>query len=526
MGSDKYFDVFISETEELVVELNEAVIFLETSMDDIDTVNAIFRIIHTIKGNSGIFSFDNLKKVTAEIEDLLSEIRSNAMAVDDAIMGLLWDGVNIINKNLEILKVSDLPNGLSREEESFLSRVKTKISEHRELSYKASSDYRATDKERYVFEDVDVTRLVFIVRSYIEKCRQKTVSSVRTIKFIQVLKQFNKIFDDKGSELQKKMCLNMISDFEMLVDDSGIPDDFLVEILNEHFVDLLKFIKKIDLKDIKNNGNKKKQPAPSRKSTFRIEEDRINDIIESVKKLRESFVFFEQFKQKLQQSSLPAETVAEFEREFDLINEFSMDVVVKLAHIKVVSPKMFFGKIKKSIHSLAESCKKKVDIELNGKDILVDKVLMETLESFFIHIVRNCVDHGIELPEERIKLNKPEQGKIIIDMKQTKKSLVIRIIDDGKGIDFQRIRELALKKGKISEAESENIKDEQLTKILFMPGITTTEKTTEFSGLGVGLDAVVTKLKAIGGSVDVMSELGKGTVFTLTLPIAKLGEAE
>lgn len=522
MTSDKYFNVFITETEELMVELNEAVIFLETSTDDMDTVNAIFRIIHTIKGNSGIFSLDSLKKVTTEIEDLLSEVRSNEMTVDESIMGLLWDGVNIINNNLEILKTSDVPNLLSQEEEGFVSRVKSKILKHKELTQKNLSDYRVTDKERYVFHNVDVTRLVFILRSYIEKCREKSISSVNTIKFIQVLKQFNQIFADKGSELQKQMCANMVSDFEILVDDSGVPDDFLVEILDEHFAGLLGFIKKIDLKEIKNNGCKKEQTNNVRKSSFRIEEHRVNEIIDSVEKLRESFIFFDQFKKKLRQGHLSEETIIEFEQEFNLINEFYMDVVVKLARVKVVTPKMLFGKIKKSIHSLAKACKKKVDIEFNGKDILVDKILMETLESVFIHLVRNCVDHGIELPEDRIELNKPEQGTIVIDMKQTKNNLVIKIMDDGKGIDFQHIRDVALKKGKISKAESANIKNEQLTEVLFMPGITTTKKSTEFSGLGVGLDAVVTKLKTIGGSVDVMSELGKGTAFTLNLPIAKI----
>ncbi len=521
MTSDKYFNVFITETEELVVELNEAMIFLETSTDDMDTVNAIFRIIHTIKGNSGIFSLDNLKKVTTEIEDLLSEVRSNEMVVDESIMGLLWDGVNIINNNLEILKTLNVPDVLTSEEEGFVSRVKSKILKHNEFIQKILSDYRATDKERYVFNDVDVTRLVFVVSSYIEKCRQKAVSSIKTIKFIQALKRFNQIFDDKGSELQKKMCMNMVSDFEMLVDDSGIPDDFLVEILNEHFSGLLGFIKRISLKEIKKNGAEKERINNVRKSSFRIEEHRVNEIIESVGKLRESFVFFEQFKHKLREASLPEEMIVEFEQEFNMINEFSMDILVKLAQVKVVSPKMLFGKIKKSINSLAKACEKKVEMEFNGKDILVDKILMETLESVFIHIVRNCVDHGIELPEDRIKMNKPEQGTIVINMKQTNHNLVVEIMDDGKGIDFQHICDVALEKGKISQKESENIKTEQLTEVLFMPGVTTTKKSTEFSGLGVGLDAVVTKLKAIGGSVDVVSELGKGTAFTLNLPIAK-----
>jgi two-component system chemotaxis sensor kinase CheA len=174
--------------------------------------------------------------------------------------------------------------------------------------------------------------------------------------------------------------------------------------------------------------------------------------------------------------------------------------------------------------ALAESCGKKVGINFECTNLKVERKNLELLEGIFVHLMRNAIDHGIEFPEERLALRKPESGNIKIELREDSQKFIVRICDDGKGIDLKAVRADALRKGKITREESQTLNDEQTIALLFMPGVSTTKTVGEISGRGVGMDVVANTIKNAGGSIHMESKLGLGTTIELCLPCSFSGK--
>jgi len=168
---------------------------------------------------------------------------------------------------------------------------------------------------------------------------------------------------------------------------------------------------------------------------------------------------------------------------------------------------------------LSRSEGKEIDLKIIGSEIELDRVILDDIGDPLIHIIRNSVDHGIELPDERIKSGKPRHGKISIKVSREKGHIILEIADDGKGIDFDKVVKRALSKNLIKLEETINIDSAKIFDILAAPGFSTKEEVTELSGRGVGLDVVKNTIESLGGRVELESELGKGTKFVLTLPL-------
>jgi two-component system chemotaxis sensor kinase CheA len=171
------------------------------------------------------------------------------------------------------------------------------------------------------------------------------------------------------------------------------------------------------------------------------------------------------------------------------------------------------------VRDLSRSEGKEIDLKIIGSEIELDRVILDDIGDPLIHIIRNSVDHGIELPDERIKSGKPRHGKISIKVSREKGHIILEIADDGKGIDFDKVVKRALSKNLIKLEETINIDSAKIFDILAAPGFSTKEEVTELSGRGVGLDVVKNTIESLGGRVELESELGKGTKFVLTLPL-------
>jgi two-component system sensor histidine kinase and response regulator WspE len=149
---------------------------------------------------------------------------------------------------------------------------------------------------------------------------------------------------------------------------------------------------------------------------------------------------------------------------------------------------------------------------------MVERKNLELLEGVFIHLMRNAIDHGIELPEERLAAGKPEAGRIVIELSEDAQKFIVSISDDGRGVDIDAVRRNAVEKGKIEKDQAANLNDEQVLELLLMPGFSTSKAVTEFSGRGVGMDAVANTIRSAGGSVAISSKMGTGMSITLSLP--------
>lgn len=204
------------------------------------------------------------------------------------------------------------------------------------------------------------------------------------------------------------------------------------------------------------------------------------------------------------------------------------DLVIRVSHLtrelqtEIIEARMtpgwqIFDRFPRLVRDVARKLGKKVSLEIEGKEIELDRAILDEIGDPLIHLLRNAVDHGIESPEEREAAGKPPEGRIILSAERERSTVIIRVADDGRGIDRQQILEGARAKG-MADRAADTLRDDELLRVLARPGFSTAESVSDVSGRGVGIDVVMTRLRSFGGSLDLRSRVGVGTTFTLRLP--------
>ncbi|MCL0035239.1 chemotaxis protein CheA [Thermodesulfovibrionales bacterium] len=201
------------------------------------------------------------------------------------------------------------------------------------------------------------------------------------------------------------------------------------------------------------------------------------------------------------------------------LDRVTSDLQLAVMKMRMQPIQKVFGKFPRMARDLSRSMDKEIDLEIIGEDTEVDKTVIENIGDPLVHIIRNSIDHGMETKEERVIKNKPIKGKIVIDAYQKGTQIVIEVSDDGKGIDIEAVKKKALLKGLISEEEAEKMPDDAATNLIFLPGFSTKETSTELSGRGVGMDVVRTNVSKLNGGVEVITKKGVGSTFRISLPL-------
>ena len=190
----------------------------------------------------------------------------------------------------------------------------------------------------------------------------------------------------------------------------------------------------------------------------------------------------------------------------------------RILDLRVIQVSSVFNRIPQLVRKMAETQGKKIELVIEGKEVRIDKGMVDVLMEPLIHLVRNCIDHGIEAPNDRLAAGKPEEATLTLSAFQEGSTLILEIADDGRGINLERIRESAIRKGFIQE--SDKLTEQETCKLIFLPGFSTADVITETSGRGVGMDVVITRINHIGGDIDVHTNPGHGTRFSMTLPLS------
>jgi chemotaxis protein histidine kinase CheA len=203
----------------------------------------------------------------------------------------------------------------------------------------------------------------------------------------------------------------------------------------------------------------------------------------------------------------------------DMDHDEHMDQVLhELEELQSVAASTLFDRYVELVPELAQKTGKQATLEILGGDVLVDRTVAESLEEVFIHLVRNCVDHGIESPAVRKQAGKPASGTVVLAARREVGTLLLQITDDGAGIDAVKILQRAIQKGEITKAEAEAMSEEEALQLIFRPGFSSKRVATDISGRGVGLDAIADAVKALGGELNLQTEIGQGSTFRITIP--------
>lgn len=537
MDMQQYLNMFIEESKEHLQSMNECLLNLEKSTNDKNLLNEIFRVSHTIKGMAATMGFTNMADLTHEMENLLHEIRNDEIKINTEIIDLLFKCLDTLEEHVQYIRNEGEEGNI--ESTSLVSKIRDIIS-NKDLkledsvdninknpnNIKAIDEYlsnvidSATDKGLKTY-DIKITlnencmlkaARAFIIFKSLEKHSEiiKSNPSVEDIEDEKFDDCFSLMIISDLNEAEIKSQIDLISEvksvelIELNIDNTSVIEEVAVE---EKVSNKEKDEQDTSGKDI---VDKKKQTNKVGK-TVRVDIDRLDNLMNLVSELiiiktRMEDIGYANEKQNMN------EAIEYLER----ITTNLHDAVMK---VRMVPIERVFNRFPRMVRDLSKELGKDINLKMSGEETEVDRTVIDEIGDPLIHLIRNSIDHGIEKTEDRLKMGKSEQGIVKLLAYPDGNNVVIEVQDDGLGIDTEKVKDKAISKGIITKDVAEKLSKEDACLLLFKPGFSTAEKVTDLSGRGVGLDVVKSKIESIGGVVEVDTVKGKGTKFTIRIPL-------
>ena len=515
--AEQYMEIFIQEAREQLEIMTRSLLDLEKNPENHEVVNEIFRAAHTLKGSSGMMGFTDIQELAHKMEDLFDNIRKGLMTPSSDLIDSIFECIDAIEERINRIEKGE------RGEGDFSYLIK-KIEDY------VKGDEISNEKE--IFHPPNMEELKILA--------EKDDSLEKTGKYLTITVKFSDdcIFKSARAYMVatalKKLGKILRCSSEIKEIENGNFNEPVFTILfatnhkKEEIEEAIKNIPEISevkIKDFKKTFEKKSfsSQREGKNSKLRLEAD--FSPVQTVKVRREELdklmnLVGELIINKIQLLNASYEHKLDFlKTTINNIDRLTSELQDLVMRIRMVPIEHIFNRFPRLVRDISKKMGKKVNFIMEGKEIEVDRTILEEIGEPILHLLRNAIDHGIEPPEERRKVGKSPEGTVKLAAERKKDHISIIVEDDGAGIDPEKIRKKALEKGVISESEVNAMSDQQLINLIFLPGFSTAEKITETSGRGVGMDIVKTKVEALGGTVNVESTVGKGTRVTLTLPL-------
>lgn len=523
---DPMIDIFVYETEQLIEKLEQIILESEEEEDVTPHTDEIFRIMHTIKGSSAMMEFHNISDLSHKLEDLFSYIRKNKSRTLDysKLADIVFESIDFIKEEIDKInqgkESGGQANSLIRKTIDYLDRL-----ENVEEANKIEDDYN--DKIDISLESDNSFEIHIRYEDDCEMVNIRAFSVVHNIKEIgDVLEtEPRNLEDDNTSEKIKDDGLKVKINSNESIDKirafiNKVP--FIKEFKVLQYEENKKNIEKIDTKDkeierkssSKTGGEVEENKIGKRKhSRISVDVDRLDNLMNLVGELviAESMV--------TQNPDLKNLHLENFNKSAMRLKKIILNLQDEVMATRMVSLSQVFKKMKRVVRDISKKTNKEIGFITMGEETEVDKNIVEYISDPLLHLIRNAIDHGIESPEERMEKGKEREGKIILSAKNLGGDVEINIIDDGKGLDKEKIIEKALEKDLITEDKIESIPNKEIYSFIFKPGFSTKDKVSEFSGRGVGMDVAFKNIEKIRGAISVDSNYGMGTKISIKIPL-------
>lgn len=573
---DPILDMFIFETNQLIEQLEDIMMDVENEGDiPAEHINEIFRIMHTIKGSSAMMSFDNISVVAHKIEDLFFKIRDNNSVGDgfQEVCDVVFEGTDFIKAQMEkveagedvtetadelLEKISDVLNIVDGGAEASKSAPKPKAEEVQTEEKKDELNIEAKKDDVAIKEEKDSkngnnkfwAKIVFEPDCKMEHVRAFSVINELDKYCSEVISKPKELFDDptsgeyiaaNGLELWFITGVNQ-SKIEKILQSQICVKSIEVQAIDEFPAELQKAVEDDkreatteEIKEAKEAAEKtteavskttetKKQSAETAKKSgakpsgtvkqnlINVNVDKLDTLLDFVGEIviAQSMV--------VQNPEIKGLELPNFTKNAEQLEKLTKELQDVVMAIRMVPIAAVFHKMNRIVRDMSKTLNKDVELVISGEETEVDKTIIDSLSDPLMHMVRNCMDHGIETKEERAKTDKPAKGKVSLRAYNDGSNVVVTVSDDGKGLARDVILRKAIANGLLSE-DDENIPDNKIFECILLPGFSTKEKVTEFSGRGVGMDVVKQNIEAVGGSIRIDSKQGRGTVFTIKIPL-------
>jgi two-component system chemotaxis sensor kinase CheA len=532
--SESMLEMFMFETNQSIEQLEEILLNIESnSKITDDNINEIFRIMHTIKGSSSMMMFGNISKLTHSLEDLFYFIRENRLYDLDLtkLSDLVFSTIDFISLEISKIEKGNKPDG---EEDSLTSQIKNyllSLKENIQPEKIILSDNEKVHENFITKEDISEDASKYIAKVFFqEDCKMENMRAFTLLRDLEEwISDVNHIpedlFDDDQaaekikkdgfnfsfvSEENQEKIFNLVKD-GMFVDSVELEeleiDDYKVNKEEIHEDKL----QKEPSKDVKNNI---KNPFSLSKSkniiSVNVEKmDMLMDLVGEIV-ITESMVT-----KNPELKDLELENFNKAARQLRKLNNELQDIVMSIRMIQIGPT---FHKMHRIVRDMNKQLGKNTRLEISGEETEVDKNIIDTLGEPLMHLIRNSLDHGIESKEERLEKGKDERGLISLDAVNTGGDVIISIQDDGKGLDRDKIIQKASKNNLITKSP-EDMSDREVFSLILLPGFSTKEDVTEYSGRGVGMDVVKRSIEKVGGNIQIESEKDKGTTISIKIPL-------
>jgi two-component system, chemotaxis family, sensor kinase CheA len=533
MEMNQYLDIFIDESKEHLQAINQQVLLLEKSPEELSIVNEIFRSAHTLKGMSATMGYEDLANLTHCMENVLDAIRNKKISVTADVLDVLFASLDHLEAM--VLSISEGGNGKRDVTETV---HKLEALEKGEIVH---SSNKAQPQSSSITDSYDQYEKQIILQSKeqgfhayeieISLRSDCILKAARVYMIFEVLEQIGEVIKSLPSvEMLEQEQFE--SSFQLSLLTKERADEVKQRILKVSEVEKVDVTviadvqtnsepsKADDLHDeteaIQKAAGDKQESASSNKTaasnkTIRVNIDRLDHLMNLFEELVIDRGRLEEISKTLKSNELN-ETVERMSR-------VSGDLQSIILTMRMVPVEQVFNRFPRMVRGLAKDLGKKVNLEIVGAETELDRTVIDEIGDPLVHLLRNSIDHGVEMPSIRTAAGKNETGTIYLRAYHSGNHVFIEIEDDGAGINKERVVAKALENGIITKEISENLTDKQCFELLFASGFSTAEVISDISGRGVGLDVVKNKIESLGGAITVDSTAGYGTIFSIQLPL-------
>jgi len=539
---------FIEDAKELVNKLEQDLLFLDKQGAEKKVIESVFRGMHTLKGTAGMYGFDKIGELTHALENVYDEIRSEKLILDKEILHNSFSGVDLINY---LLNSNDKLNSeLDKEFKHILdfSSMESLDNYTSAPSLESTNSTRSKNLYYILFEpsietfkrgvNLEATLEEFNdIGAYYLKVNKESIPRVSEIdptefylkwEILVVAEVKENIEDIFMFFLEDEFTILEIETTQKLSQNKSLKSLLSVlyskDNIQNHLNELSEIVSKIyksetpTAEDLNLDEQKRKKSfnlvnqflnKASTQDTVRVPSSKLDDLMNLVSEL---VIMGSRLELKNEINDF-----TEMDEMVEDLNKISRNFRDIVLNIRLVPLNTIMVRLNRLVHDLANDLGKNINFVVEGADTELDKTIINNLEGPLMHIIRNSIDHGIETVEERKQKGKKEEGIVRFIAFYSGTNVFIQVQDDGKGIDTDMIRKIAIKKGFIDA--SDKLSKKEIYSLIFLPGFTTSEKVTEISGRGVGMDVVRQNIADLRGEIEIDSEIDLGTSVTLKLPL-------
>ncbi len=513
--TDTYRALYVAESREYLEAIVKNLLLLEKGTDH-GPIDEIFRAAHSLKGMSASMGFSGMERLCHAMEDVFSIVRNGKAEFNQSLGDLLLAVTDEIESMLDAIEAGEDGNLPDLESKiSALSEWREDSSGGKLTGASKSTSDQAAPVDNAVEGDAD----------YLIKIGMDPLCDSRNLRGMLLLQNLGSIGEIVSCSPPESVIEDGVFDGAI---ELGLRTDAGEEAVRAASqvtgVKNLEIIRhdrseepvRTSLAELNRNGEPeiKEGLVPEGKGrevrNIRVDIARLDQMMNLVEDLVINRGRIQQIARKNQ--------LKELEETLNMVGRSVSDLQNLMMNIRMIPLTHIFNRFPRVVRDIARREEKEVELLIEGGDVELDRSVMEGLNDPLLHLIRNAIDHGIELPAERTAAGKPETGHLRIAARRESENVIILIEDDGKGIDPRRVRAKAIERGVVTEESAGTLSDEGVYDLLFLPGFSTAEKVTDISGRGVGLDVVRTAVDALKGSIRVESAPGKGTSFELLLP--------